>query len=169
MTATLVSSGPETGTESTYLGLEATFDGVTRRHMARTAVGPDWNCWEVGAGSGGVARWLADRVGPTGSVLATDIDTTGMPPERRTNLRVEQHDVVVDPLPAGGFRCIHARLVLGQLPERVDVLEKLASALVPGGWLVIEDLELRVSELGADEPRRASPRQGAFGVQRASP
>jgi 16S rRNA A1518/A1519 N6-dimethyltransferase RsmA/KsgA/DIM1 with predicted DNA glycosylase/AP lyase activity len=29
---------------------------------------------EVGAGYGTIARWLAERVAPTGSVIATDID-----------------------------------------------------------------------------------------------
>ena len=142
MSTNRVGSGPVAGAQSRYSGLESAFDPVSRRHLARTGLGPGWNCWEVGAGGGSIARWLADRVAPTGSVLATDIDTTGMSAERRSNLRVERHDLVVDPLPVGTFRCIHARLVMGQLPERVEVLERLASALVPGGWLVIEDLEL---------------------------
>ena len=35
---------------------------------------------EIGAGGGSIARWLAERVGPTGSVLATDIDPRFIPP-----------------------------------------------------------------------------------------
>lgn len=34
-----------------------------------------WKCLEVGAGNGSVAHWLAERVGPEGSVIASDIDT----------------------------------------------------------------------------------------------
>jgi len=128
--------------EFPFLGLEAAFDAVSRRHLAATGLGPGWDCWEVGAGSGSVARWLADCVGPYGSVLDTDVDTTGMLSGRRTNLRVLEHDLVWDPIPAEGFRCIHARLVLGNLPKRQDLLARLASALSPGGWLLIEDLDL---------------------------
>jgi trans-aconitate methyltransferase len=32
-----------------------------------------FRCWDVGAGSGAVTRLLLERVGPTGSVLATDL------------------------------------------------------------------------------------------------
>lgn len=52
--------------------LEALFDDASAHHLARLGVGPGWRCLEVGAGAGGVARWLADRVGPSGQVLATD-------------------------------------------------------------------------------------------------
>jgi hypothetical protein len=37
-------------------------------------VGPGWRCLEVGSGGGSIAAWLCDRVGPDGSVLATDLD-----------------------------------------------------------------------------------------------
>ncbi len=57
MTVLVVSSRRAgAGTDPTYPGLEAAFDGVSRRHLSRTAVGPGWDCWEVGAGGGGVAR-----------------------------------------------------------------------------------------------------------------
>ena len=32
------------------------------------------HCLEVGAGGGSIAHWLCQAVGPTGRVLATDID-----------------------------------------------------------------------------------------------
>ncbi|MGI9023817.1 MAG: class I SAM-dependent methyltransferase [Acidimicrobiales bacterium] len=142
MATCLPDAGTEAGAEVPFAGLEAAYDSVSRRHLVRTGVGPGWHCWEVGAGGGSVAGWLADRVGPTGSVLATDIDPSLMPPDPRPNLSVVRHDLVVDPLPTGSFRGIHVRLVLGHLPDRGDLLARLASALVPGGWLVVEDLEL---------------------------
>jgi len=143
-----------------FAGLESAFDSVSRRHLARTGLDRGWDCWEVGAGSGSVARWLADQVGPSGSVLATDIDVGGMPavhPDLRVrpNLRVLEHDLAGDPVPEGAFRCVHARLVLGDLPERQDILARLASALAPGGWIVIEDLDLSVPRC----PDTATPDQ----------
>jgi SAM-dependent methyltransferase len=44
-------------------------------------------------------------------------------------------------LPARQFDLVHARLVLEHLPERERVLAKLASAVRPGGWLLIEDFD----------------------------
>jgi ubiquinone/menaquinone biosynthesis C-methylase UbiE len=37
-------------------------------------VQPGWRCLEVGAGRGSMAVWLAQRVGPSGHVVATDVD-----------------------------------------------------------------------------------------------
>ena len=48
------------------------WDPCTFRRLAATGIGPAWRCLEVGAGTGSVARWLADQVGPDGLVVATD-------------------------------------------------------------------------------------------------
>lgn len=61
-------------------GLEATFDPSTIGYLTGVGVTAGWACWEIGAGGGSIARWLAERVGPTGSVLATDIDPRFIPP-----------------------------------------------------------------------------------------
>jgi hypothetical protein len=45
-------------------------------HLREIGVGSGWRCWEVGAGGMSVPLWLAAQVGPTGLVLATDIDTS---------------------------------------------------------------------------------------------
>lgn len=155
-----------TPTESRYLfdhswegegdrlaGIEAVFDPGTHRHLAALGLDEGWRCLEVGAGAGSVARWLAERVGPKGRVLATDISTKLMEGLDRENLEVRQHDIVHDDLPKGEFDLVHSRLVLEHLPEREEVLAKLAAALAPGGWLVIEDLEW--SSMGAATKRGA--------------
>ena len=154
-TTTLAQNFVSAGTDAPFSGLEAAFDPGSRRHLTRTGVGPGSDCWEVGAGSGSVGRWLADQVWPSGSVLATDIDLSARPSQERPNLRVKEHDVVEDPNPGGGFHCIHARLVLGHLPGREDALARLATTLAPGGWLVIEDLDLVLPRC----PEAATPSQ----------
>src|SRR6201996_1921304 len=63
-----------------FAGLEATFDPSTIGYLTGVGVTAGWACWEIGAGGGSIARWLAERVGPTGSVLATDIDPRVIPP-----------------------------------------------------------------------------------------
>ena len=54
--------------------LAAQHNDATFRYMEKCGIALGWNCLEIGAGDGSVARWMAARVGPTGFVLATDID-----------------------------------------------------------------------------------------------
>jgi SAM-dependent methyltransferase len=119
--------------------LEQVLDPPTVGHLERLGVGADWCCWDVGAGGGSVAQWLSERVGPSGAVLATDIDTRFLDPLTAPNLEVRHHDVVRDPLPDDRFDLIHTRLVLTHLPERDQVLRSLTTALRPGGILFCEE------------------------------
>lgn len=120
--------------------LAALYDPVTSGHFDTLGVGEGWRCLEVGAGGGSVVRHLADRVGPTGRVLATDIEPRFLEPLRDLgNVDVARHDVAADPLPDADFDLIHARLVLVHVPERLAAIRRLVQALRPGGWLLIED------------------------------
>lgn len=118
--------------------LSALFNPSTFRHFETLGVGQGWRCWEVGAGGPTVPAWLADRVGPGGHVVATDIDTSWMP--EATGFKVLRHDVTAETPPAGGpFDLIHARLVMVHLPERDRALRSMVQALRPGGRLLLED------------------------------
>ena len=120
--------------------LSALFDDGTLRHIAALGIQPGWRCWEVEAGGPSVPNWLAGRAGPDGHVLATDIDTSwidGVAPQ----VEVRRHDIARDDLPPGVFDLIHARLVLCWIPERDQALRRMAAALRPGGWLLIEDFD----------------------------
>ncbi len=145
-TYALDNAGEET--RRRFVALPALYDPITKRHLRDRGLGRGWNCLEVGAGNGSIAAWLAQQVAPTGSVLATDIDTRFLDRLDLPCLTVQRHDIVTDPLPSGFFDLIHARLVLLHLPQRQAVLERLIEALKPGGWLVIEDLDC--SSLVAD-------------------
>ena len=57
--------------------LEAVWDPGTIRHLETAGVGEGWQCAEIGAGTGSIAEWLSHRVGATGHVVATDIETNG--------------------------------------------------------------------------------------------
>ena len=122
-------------------GLSAFYDPGTRRQLESVGVGPGWNCLEIGAGAGSIAGWLAERVGPTGRVVATDLDTGFLERLALDNLEVRRHDIVTDDLPVGVFDLVHARLVLEHLAGRDQALARMAAALAPGGWLVVEDLD----------------------------
>lgn len=94
-------------------------------------------CLEVGAGGGSVARWMAREVGPSGRVLATDLNPVRIPAD--SGYTIMKHNLVTDPVPDGPWDIIHARLVLLHIPERREILTRLAAALAPGGALVIEE------------------------------
>jgi hypothetical protein len=113
-------------------------------------------CLEVGAGGGSVARWLADKVGPTGHVLATDLKPEHL--DDGSGYTLLRHDLVTEPVPEGNWDLIHARLVLLHIPEREEVLARLADALAPGGALVMEDWATQFNDsilLNAPSPEAA--------------
>lgn len=153
----------EAGERFTWLA--ELFDGVTRGHVDRLGVRAGGRCWEVGAGGPSIPAALAAAVGPTGYVLATDIDPTWLDPHG--GYEVRRHDVVADPPPQPGtFDLVHARLVLVHLPDRARALATMVAALRPGGWLLVEDADTELQPLAClDEvgpaQRRANRLRGA--------
>jgi SAM-dependent methyltransferase len=121
--------------------LERQLDPVSQAAIGQLGLAPGWRCWEAGAGGGSMAAWLAGRVTGSGSVLATDIDISGLPSQRPANLTIARHDLERDEVPAGDFDLIHARLVLEHLRDPAAAVGKLASALRAGGWLIVEDAD----------------------------
>jgi SAM-dependent methyltransferase len=121
--------------------LEQVFDDATQQFLGARPLPAGARCLEVGAGAGSIARWLCERVGPTGRVVATDLDTDFLETLTEENLEVRRHDIVSDHLETAAFDLIHSRLVLEHLPGRDDVLRRLVEALRPGGWLVLEDFD----------------------------
>jgi SAM-dependent methyltransferase len=121
--------------------LEAWLDPGTIRHLETLGVAAGWRCWEAGAGGGSIAAWLSRRVDASGSVLATDIDTRFLEIGAAPNIAVRRHNLGVEPLPEGGFDLVHARAVLEHLPQHAPALAQLTTALKPGGWLLIEELD----------------------------
>lgn len=116
-------------------------DPWTIRMFDQAGVGADWKCLEVGMGGGSVAAHLAERVGPRGEVLATDIDLrlkdvflSDPPP----HLQIKQHDITADSLPQKYFDLSHGRAVLEHLPEPQKGLEAMVAATRPGGWVIVE-------------------------------
>jgi SAM-dependent methyltransferase len=129
-----------------FVWLAELFDGVTLGHLDRLGVGVGWRCWEVGAGGPSVPEALAAAVGPTGYVLATDLDPSWL--TAGSGYEVRRHDVAVDTAPElGAFDLVHARLVLVHVPDRVRALATMVAALRPGGWLLVEDADTALQPL----------------------
>lgn len=89
---------------------------------------------EVGAGASSVPAWAAESA--HAEVLAVDLEPDNVP--AADGVSVTRLDVAVDPIPFG-WDVIHARIVLTHLPNRREVLRRLAGALAPGGMLVVEE------------------------------
>jgi len=110
----------------------------TFHHVLAFGIREGWHCWEAGAGGASVPTWLAERVGPEGRVLASDIDTSALEDAENPPFEVRRHDLTVDPPPAAEFDLVHARLVLEHLTDPSAALATLVAALRPGGWLLVE-------------------------------
>lgn len=110
-------------------------DAGTHRALESLGLQPDWDCLDLGAGAGSIARWLLQKC-PQGTVVANDLDTRYLadlgPVAQQADLR--------DPDYAPGkFDLVHARYVLCHLPERDEIVRRAVGWLKPGGWFVITD------------------------------
>lgn len=119
--------------------LETVWDGTTTARLAALGVGAGMRVLELGGGRGSIARWLSTRVGASGSVTATDLDTRWLDAIDVPNLTVLRHDLLVDDFPEGAFDVIHARAVLEHVAERDRALERMVRWLAPCGRLYLDD------------------------------
>jgi len=119
--------------------LESLRDSDTTRRMEEFGVGPGWNCLEVGAGSGSIALWLAERVGFTGRVVAADINPRFLERIQLSNLDIRRHDVCEQDFEPEAYHLVHCRGLLMHLPTPEEVLNRMAKAVRPGGWIFVEE------------------------------
>src|SRR5262249_49957008 len=114
-------------------------DPLTKRRIGALAVRPGWTCLEIGGGRGSITRWLAEVVGSTGRVVATDLQDGFLDTIDAPNVEVLRHDIRRDTLPESSFDLIHARAVLMHIPDDPELLPRIASWLAPDGWLLLEE------------------------------
>ena len=119
--------------------LEQRLDPLTKRRIGRLGVGSGKRCLELGGGRGSITRWLSELVGPTGRVVATDLQLGFLSEIDAPNVEVVRHDIRTDTFPLGSFDLIHTRAVLMHISPSVDLLRRIVTWLAPGGWLVLEE------------------------------
>jgi len=98
---------------------------------------------EIGSGSGAWAIQAANTF-PNAEVLAVDL--VPIPPRPLpSNLKFQRLNLI-DPFPfePGTFDIVHARLVFMHLPKAEQIITRVIQLVKPGGWLLIEDLDLNV-------------------------
>ena len=137
----LAAAGREAAEDQRLSLLEQIYDPGSRRR--RQIVQPGWRCLEIGAGRGSLAVWLAEQVGASGGVVATDIDVTSLRRLHVPNLEVVEHNILdspLEPLDPGSFDLVCVRFVLAHLSGRQEAaLKRIVRCLRPGGWLIDDD------------------------------
>ncbi|GAA3435431.1 class I SAM-dependent methyltransferase [Kutzneria kofuensis] len=132
-------SGPfsaEQPTEAQRLRMLERFrDPDTFAILESLPVKESWRCLEIGAGTGSVTRWLADRCS---HVVAADLDVRHLEPA--ATVSVLETDITAHSFPTASFDLIHARAVMCHLPARDEVVARALDWLAPGGWFVVEDI-----------------------------
>jgi SAM-dependent methyltransferase len=114
---------------------------MTISRLTELGVAAGWRCLDVGAGRGSVARWLRDRVGPDGRVVAVDLDTRFF--ENEPGIEASQRDILADEIEQDAFDLVHCRLLLHHLRGRqLEAVTRMASALRPGGVLIASECYL---------------------------
>lgn len=117
-------------------------DAATVECLTAIGVAEGWRCLEVGAGAGSIARWLCQRVGPRGRVVATDLEVKFLEETHAENLEIRRHDILLDPLEEDAFDLVHARKVLEHLPAYKTALQRMLAAARSGGCILVEDADL---------------------------
>ena len=124
--------------------IEMVFDSASRRRLG-IGLQASWRCLEVGPGAGSIMTWMSEVVGPTGQVLAVDLDPKFLSETERPNVPVVRTDIRAAQLPHESFDVVHARYVLIHLPDCEVALTKMFDSLKPGGWLVLEEPDFSAS------------------------
>jgi SAM-dependent methyltransferase len=122
--------------------IEAGLDLFTIDCLEKIGVAEGWQCLEVGAGAGSIAAWLCRRVGMKGKVVATDLQTKFLEAIDASNMDVRKHDITQEELEPNAFDLVSARKVLEHLADPSVALRRMAAAVRPGGWLLVEDTDL---------------------------
>lgn len=138
----LAAAGREAEEDERLDLLEQLYDPASRQRRALWAE-QGWRCLLVGAGRGSMSVWQAEQVGPTGQVVATDLDTRYLSRLDIPNLQVVEHNILedsLDVLQPGSFDMVCSRLMLFHLQGRQEeAIRQMVACLRPGGWLVDED------------------------------
>jgi SAM-dependent methyltransferase len=127
-------------------------DPWTRGYLTALGVAPGWNCLELGGGNGSITTWLAEQVGLSGRVVAVDISTALLTLLPDPNVTVQEMDVRSGTLPGRDYDLVTCRAMLHQIADDAPaVLAKMAAAIKPGGWLLVQEPDFHLAATAEPE------------------
>jgi SAM-dependent methyltransferase len=116
--------------------MSSLLDPLEWARFVRLGVRPGWRCLELGCGNGSIAQALAERVAPTGHVVASDIDLAYIADLRMPCLEVRRIDILEDVIEEGCYDFVVARALLHHLTPARKAVERMIAALKPRGVLL---------------------------------
>ena len=141
--------------------LYATADVLRRRRLVREALAaaPGDRGLDAGCGPGFYATELLDDVGEDGSVVGVDrsremLAAAGRRSRGRANVTFLEGEVTALPVGDAAFEAALCVQVLEYVPDVDAALAELRRALVPGGRLVVWDVDWSTISLGSGDDAR---------------
>jgi SAM-dependent methyltransferase len=115
---------------------------LTAQLLSNLALQPGEHVLEVGAGTGELARLLADAVAPGGRVLATDlapgmVDLIQRTTADRPDITVQEAEAADTGLEAASFDAVVFRMGLMFVPQPVEALREFRRVLRVGGRVAV--------------------------------
>lgn len=123
--------------------LEEFLDPITQPALVEAGVRPGARVLEVGPGAGSMLRWLSDKVGADGEVVAIDINPRFVKDIDLPNVTVLEADLMDPPSDLGEFDVVYTRYVLLHLPDTFAAARSLKQLTRPGGSVVVVDIDWR--------------------------
>ena len=118
------------------------------RQLRLVGLEPGMRALDAGAGTGAVARVMANIVGPTGEVTAFDASKVRLrqgevlaAQEGLQNLTFQSGDILSPPFARESFDFVWCRFVFEYLADPDAAMDQLVDLVAPGGTLVISDLD----------------------------
>jgi SAM-dependent methyltransferase len=122
------------------------WEAAGRSVLGRLGDGTGDNALDVGCGAMGVLRPPSEWVGPSGTVVGTDVDpsllraaASFVETERLENVRLVEDDLFASRLEPHSFELVHVRFELAPLGRAAEQLDAYRSLAKPDGWLVLEE------------------------------
>ncbi len=128
---------------------------ASRRVLTSAGLQAGMNIADVGCGVGVTTRMLAELTGPTGAVVAIDIDPGHLKHAKTCcgglrNVSFWRADACRTGLPRGVYDLVYSRFLLVHLSNPLDGLREMRALLRPGGILVVEESDF--ASAGSEPP-----------------
>jgi ubiquinone/menaquinone biosynthesis C-methylase UbiE len=169
--ATLVVGGAALAWVARAHILPPSLTGEGQKLIDALAIEPGMTVAEIGAGRGAHTVYLARRLGPRSTVIATELDPQRLAQIRRAvgkaglaNVRVVEADERQANLPDGCCGAIFMRAVYHHLGDPAAFARSVRRALEPGGRVAIIDFEPHTFWHLSSRPEGASGRRTGHGV-----